>query len=316
MKEYITPIMPIKHDMGNINVFIKRDDLLPFSFGGNKVRIALEYFMDMESKCMDCMIGYGSACSNLNRVLANLSYQNEKKCYIVSAIDDSIGDKTNNSDMVEACGAVLKYCTKDNVAETIQKVIDDCCEKGLNPYYINGDKYGKGNEAVPVRAYKKAYEEIRKQATQMNINFDYIFCATGTGMTQAGLIAGKYISNGSEKIVGISISRNVDAEKSVIKNYIKKYFEEQSILCKNNPEINVVDKYLCGGYGKYNSEVEKVISDMFKINGVPMDPVYTGKGFYGMREYIKDKKIKDVNVLFIHTGGTPLFFDNIDLIKN
>lgn len=55
------------------NIYIKREDLLPFSFGGNKVRIALEFFRDMKQKSKDCIIGYGSSRSNLVRAVANMA---------------------------------------------------------------------------------------------------------------------------------------------------------------------------------------------------------------------------------------------------
>jgi D-cysteine desulfhydrase len=48
---------------------------------------------------------------------------------------------------------------------------------------------------------------------------------------------------------------------------------------------------------------------MYKVNGIPLDPIYTGKAFWGMKEYIKDMQMAGKNILFIHTGGTPLFFD-------
>lgn len=68
-----TPIMKISWADLPCNIYIKRDDLLPISFGGNKVRIAREFFDDMDAKGMDCMVGYGNARSNLSRALAALN---------------------------------------------------------------------------------------------------------------------------------------------------------------------------------------------------------------------------------------------------
>ena len=68
-----TPITQLRHNENSNQFFIKRDDLLPFSFGGNKVRIAEEYFKDMLQKDCNCIISYGSSKSNLNRVIANMS---------------------------------------------------------------------------------------------------------------------------------------------------------------------------------------------------------------------------------------------------
>lgn len=54
---------------------------------------------------------------------------------------------------------------------------------------------------------------------------------------------------------------------------------------------------------------------MMVLNGIPLDPTYTGKAFLGMRDYIIKNNISNKNVPFIHTGGTPLFFDNLRNVK-
>lgn len=68
------------------------------------------------------------------------------------------------------------------------------------------------------------------------------------------------------------------------------------------------DEYLCNGYGTYNRQIEKTIHQQLTCNGMPLDPTYTGKAFWGMREYIKKNKIVGKKILFIHTGGTPPVF--------
>lgn len=101
-----------------------------------------------------------------------------------------------------------------------------------------------------MRAYVKVYEDIKGQ-------FDYIFLATGTGMTQGGLLAGKAIHGGTEKIVGISVARNSIQETAVLKNSLECFSTRiQKIDCG---EINVEDAYLCDGYGTYNRQIEKTI---------------------------------------------------------
>ena len=70
INQYKTPIYDMNYSDQKNEFFIKRDDLLPFSFGGNKVRIAEQYFRDMKKKDCDCIIAYGSSRSNLCRVIA------------------------------------------------------------------------------------------------------------------------------------------------------------------------------------------------------------------------------------------------------
>lgn len=308
-----TPIQEIKTSTPSTRIFIKREDLIPFSFGGNKVRIAYEYYADMDAKGKNCMIGYGNARSNLCRVLANMNYFRQGVCHIISpSDDDGTRIETANSRIVKSCGAIIHQVDKRAVADAVESVITECEESGLSPYYMYGDKYGKGNEAVPVRAYVKVYDEIQQQSKEMKINFDAIFLATGTGMTQAGLVAGRQLSGGTERIIGISVARKKEQEKQVLSNFVTTYFESVGSKLITD-ELEVVDDYLCGGYGQYDDNIAYAIKNMFLKEGIPLDPTYTGKAFYGMLQTIIKETITG-NVLFIHTGGTPLFFDNINLI--
>ena len=91
------------------------------------------------------------------------------------------------------------------------------------------------------------------------------------------------------------------------------YIEEQleSILCQSRPvdEILLLDDYRQGGYGRYDERIESCIHEQYRRNGIPLDPVYTAKAFWGMQEYLKETGIKKNKILFLHTGGGPLFYD-------
>lgn len=300
-----TPVIQIPDEKNSI--YVKRDDLLPFSFGGNKVRIALEFINDMKKQGKDCIVGYGNARSNLSRALANLCYQFKIPCHIISPADeDGTRIDTYNSKMVLSCDAKFHYCRKTNVKETVESVLKDIRKEGLKPYYIYGDSTGKGNEHTPMLAYAKLYEEIKGQ-------YDYIFLATGTGMTQGGLLAGKAINNGAEKIIGISVARSAAQEIEVLCKSLECFSDRIQRI--ENYEINVEDAYLCDGYGTYNRQIEKTIHQQLTCNGMPLDPTYTGKAFWGMQDYLNRKCITGKKVLFIHTGGTPLFFDYMNGIQ-
>lgn len=310
--DYPTPITEIKHRISSAHIYVKRDDLLPFSFGGNKVRIAKEFYTDMEQQGKNCMIGYGSSKSNLNRVLANMSYLC-RECHIISPLEaDGTYKATANSKMVKECGAIIHTCEKNNVAKKVKEVIDECTQKGLQPYYIYGDEYGQGNKITPVRAYAEVYREICEQKEKMKLEFEHIFLATGTGMTQAGLIAGRQLEAGKEQITGISIAREKSIERQVIADYVNAYLGSKGKDIETK-EVIVNDNYLCGGYSKYDEKIVNVIKYIFRNEGIPLDTTYTGKAFNGMLDIVSKEKING-NVLFIHTGGTPLFLDNVGMI--
>lgn len=306
-----TPITQLRHNESSNQIYIKRDDLLPFSFGGNKVRIAEEYFKDMLQKDCNCIISYGSSKSNLNRVIANMSRAEGIPCYVISPEDiDSEKQVTFNSILVTETGANIISCSRDNIADTVESVINQCMNDGLTPYYINGDKYGKGNKEVPVRAYIKAYEEILEYEKNAGIEFDYIFHASGTGMTQAGLLCGSILNHDEKEIIGISIARSSETGAIPIKDSIDSYFISSNIN-KTDAPIAFTDKYVCGGYGKYNNQIISTVQRVYNTEGIALDTTYTGKAFWGMTEYIKENGIYNKNILFIHTGGSPLFFDDL-----
>lgn len=293
------------------NIFIKRDDLIPFSFGGNKVRIAIEFIKDMYEQGKNCIIGYGNKKSNLTRAISNLCSKLNIPCYIVSPYENEVVNECSyNEDLSKLCGALFYECDKNEVSATVETVIKLCESKGFRPYYINGDKYGKGNEVVPVKAYYNAYKEILDYERNENIKFDYIFLPTGTGMTQAGLMCGKVDSDSKSRIVGISIARKKDDELVVLQKYVDLFLRKNKIT-SSNKEFLIDDSYILGGYGKYSIEIENTILNIFQKYGIPLDPTYSGKAFYGMLEYVKKEQFINKNILFIHTGGTPLFFDFI-----
>lgn len=297
-----TPIIKIENR--NNELYVKRDDLLPFSFGGNKVRIALTFLEDMRQQGKNCIVGYGNARSNLSRALANLCYQQNIPCHIISpSEEDGTRIDTFNSRMVQSFNAVFHYCSKVKVKDAVESIMKELQEKGLKPYYIYGDSNGKGNEHIPLKAYSEVYQEIKGQ-------FDYIFLATGTGMTQGGLLVGKAKNNGNENIIGISIARDSAYETEILHDALINYRKRVEKI--DIPEIMVIDDYLSGGYGKYNENIQKIISTQMKKNGMPLDPTYTGKAFYGMLEYLKQNKIFGKKILFLHTGGVPLYFDYLE----
>lgn len=308
MNNYVTSIVRT-HEREN-NIYIKRDDLLPVAFGGNKVRIASEFISDMRRSGKNTIVGYGNSRSNMCRALAVLCSMEHIPCHIISSGDDDGSyQDTWNGLIINSTGAVIHKCRKTEVAPTVESVCKGIIDSGHKPYYIFGDKFGKGNEATPLKAYDSVYKEISEQTPEIlggGYKFDYIFLPTGTGMTQSGLIAGQYRCQGNEKIIGISVARKEDVVKKIIADNLNKYLNTE----KFHPEsVIVTDKYLKDGYGLYDDKIIGTIDHVLQNEGIALDPVYTGKGYNGMLEYLQDEGIQGKNVLFILTGSIPLFFD-------
>lgn len=294
-------------------IYIMREDLLPFSMGGNKVRIAGAFFRDMQEKNCDAMLIYGEKHSNLCRVLSNLCCSRGIFCVMICSHGENEEEKvTNNTRFIEWSGTEIVHCKKTEIAETVEAQMNRLREMGKKPYYIYGDKTGRGNEGTAAAAYAEAYEEIREFEKKMDREFDYIFLPSGTGATQSGLLCGHFRAEDKKKIMGIMISsREKERMFSVIQDGIEEYHKKSGRGLKTDyeKEIFLLDEYRIGGYGLYDERVKACIRRQYRTNGIPLDPIYTGKAFWGMEEYIKENHIKNSRILFLHTGGTPLFYD-------
>ncbi len=119
-------------------------------------------------------------------------YYGVKCCIISPKDDDGQRVETSNSKIVRLCDSEIVICSKDNVSKTVSETISRHKDAGYFPYYIYGNEFG-------------------------------------TGMTQAGLLSGKLVSNGKEKIVGISVARKTEQETNVIYDYVKSFFKKKQL---------------------------------------------------------------------------------------
>ena len=291
------------------NLYIKREDLIPYSFGGNKARKGLLFFKEIDKGGYDCVVTYGSSHSNHCRIIANMAAARKMKCYLISPRE--ISDVTYNSKFMKLFDAEMLSVPVEKVHSEIEKKIAQLKRDGFNPYFIPGG--GHGN--IGTQAYVECYKEIKEYEIENNIKFDYIFFASGTGTTHAGLVCGQLIYKDNRKIVGISIARKNPYGRKIVLDSIREYMPNEEE--RNIQEKTIfIDDYIGAGYGKDNLKITKTIKDVMINYGIPLDSTYTAKAFYGMCAYLKKTNIKDKKILFIHTGGTPLFFNDIDVINS
>lgn len=291
------------------NLYIKREDLIPISFGGNKARKAIKFFEEIDAGDYDAVVTYGSSSSNHCRVVANMAAERGMKCYIIGP--DEASEETFNSKMMKLFNAEIITVPVNIVHDTIENKLEELKKSGVKPYFIPGG--GHGN--IGTQAFVECYEEIREYEQENNLKFDYIFLASGTGTTHAGLVCGQLIYGEKRNIIGISIARRNPRGRNVVLDSVHEYLNQHSIEV-DEKEIDdatvFCDAYVSGGYGTVNEKIDEIIVNVMKKYGVPLDRTYTGKAFWGMQEYIKEKHIENENILFIHTGGTPLFFEALN----
>lgn len=293
----------------NNNLYMKRDDLITYSFGGNKVRKALLFFEEIDMGGFDCVVTYGSSHSNHCRIIANMAATRNVKCCIIAP--EEVSDNTFNSKFMKLFGAEITTVPVRCVHNAIEEKIQQLRKDGFNPYFIPGG--GHGN--LGTQAYVDCYLEIEAYEQRYKVHFDYIFFASGTGTTHSGLVCGQLMNDEERNIVGISIARKNPRGQNVVIESISDYLYANKI-CISKKQIEektiFIDDYVGEGYGKDNNEVVEIIKSVMIKYGVPLDSTYTGKAFLGMKKYIIKKQIEGKNILFIHTGGTPLFFDDVE----
>lgn len=314
-----TPIVEMSGGYGENRYYIKREDMIPFSFGGNKARKAAEFYKEIKACGADVVMTYGSNSSNHCRIIANMAASMGIACHIISPEENR--ERLYNTRLVEDFGAAVETCPVTEVSGTIDRRMETFRQEGRNPYFIMGG--GHGNPGT--HACVNTYREIAAYERQEGISFDYIFHASGTGTTQAGLVSGKLLSDaerkesgqpaGGQKIVGISIARAQERGREVVRQSIEDYLGARYAELYREEELVFTDEYCMGGYGKYTPEVAETIKEVMERDGIPMDTTYVGKAFHGMRRYVEAHRLQGKNILFIHTGGTPLYFDLLDRQK-
>ncbi len=253
----------IGDDAGGNQIYIKRDDLLPFSLGGNKVRIAEQFYADMREKGCDTMIIYGSRHSNLCRVLSDLCCSRGTPCLMIcSREEQEDAAPTGNTHLIGWTDTEIISCGKNEIAQAVDRAMARVRARGGTPYYIYGDRTGAGNEGVAAAAYAQAYGEIQEFERANGWEFDYIFCPSGTGATQSGLICGHLLAGDRKRIMGILISsRETGRARRVIRAGVRAYFaaHRTALPDRFEDEIILLDQYRQDGYVLHDGRIEGVI---------------------------------------------------------
>lgn len=129
----------------------------------------------------------------------------------------------------------------------------------------------------------------------INIPFDYICSASGTGGTISGIISSL---RGNQKAIGFSVLKT----KGYHEREVKRYLSSVQVPAPLNWEVN--EEYHFGGYAKYNTELLKFIDAIEHTHHIPLDQVYTGKMLYGVYDLIRKGYFpKGSTIVAVHTGG-------------
>lgn len=280
-----------------VEVFVKRDDTFPLAGGGNKAR-KLQYILyQAKMEGADAIVTAGDINSNHCRATAVMASSLAMKVKLVIHNSHPENEKySKNMAVSRLCGAEIIYCEKSDVKDVMDRAMDDFASHGYKPFYI----YGGGHLLSGSYAY---YDVVKNMKN--GVGYNYVYLASGTGTTQAGLYVGFKRFFPKTKVCGISIAR--DAARGAMEIY-KSVIELENYLSLSThseiTDINFSDKFLADGYETASSEILSLIRKMATSEGLLLDPTYTGKAFLGLNSHIKSGEIKEnERVLFWHTGG-------------
>jgi len=294
-----TPITELKGLENQARIFIKRDDLNGLLISGNKTR-KLEYLIaDAKMKKCDTIITCGPVQSNHCRTTAVFAQQFGFECHLLLRVKGA-PDKiyTGNLLIDKLLGARVTYITPkqyDKRMEIMNGYAEKLKHKGKKTYII---PEGGSNE-IGALGYLDCMTEMADFIKQHKI--EAVYCAVGSGGTYAGLLLGKKLSKLTIDLNGIIICDTVAYFKERIWEICQAAIDKFNLSAKiMDKEINLIDGYVGKGYGIPYYEELKIIERLAR-SGIILEPVYTGKAFYGMLGHLKKNRYK--KVIFIHTGG-------------
>ena len=291
----------VSRELGK-NIWIKRDDFTGAEMSGNKVR-KLEFSIAQALKEeADVLITAGGIQSNHARATAAAAARLGLKSHLVLNI--SAPPKTEGNYLLDKMfGAEITLLDENGditLSQKMEQVADEYRANGHKPYIIPvGASNGVGNFG-----YLNTVREIMEQEKKLGLKFDAVVCAVGSGGTYSGLYLGNRIFEAGKKIVGITVCDNKDYFTKVCGTIVDQTLGLLGEGPDDDKAFTFIDGYKGFGYAISKADELEFIAGIAAKEGIILDPVYTGKAFYGLYNEVKKGTFDSCNnILFIHTGG-------------
>ena len=294
--------------LGGPQIWIKRDDLTGLAFGGNKSRY-LEFTL-AEATAQGCDAAVLSAVvqSNHCRQFAAACAQLGLRGVVVLREDDSImGRKSpaqGNYLLDQLCGVRIRFARPERIGAVVTEETDRLKAEGSKPF--------TGLSGLLSRiAYIQCALEIETQLCAAGVQADDVVVGSG-GTSLAGLVAGFSLLGRSARFLGTPQSK-LSQRKGVSERIAQAAVEAAAHLgleCAPDPQrIVVTDEYVGPGFGHLDRATLDSIRLLAQSEGIFVDPTYSGKGLACLIDQVRQGRFRDsTNIVFVHTGGTPLLF--------
>jgi len=299
------------------DIYIKRDDLLGLSAGGNKTR-KLEFLVaDALAQGADTLITCGAVQSNHCRLTLSAAVKEGLKCRLVleERVPGSFDTKASGNiflfNLLGAEKIKVVSAGSDMMAE-MQQVAEEVAAEGRKTYIIPGG----GSNAIGATGYAACAQEIIDQTFELGLNIDTLVCASGSAGTQAGLVTGFYGCNMNIPVVGINVSRAKEEQEDIVYGLVRETADHVGVNFEiPRDAVNCFGDYVGPGYSLPTPEMAEAVKLVARTEGILLDPVYTGKTMAGLIDLVRRSYFKkDSNILFVHTGGSPALYVYADYL--
>jgi L-cysteate sulfo-lyase len=289
------------------NLWIKRDDCTGLATGGNKTR-KLEFLVgDALARGADVLITQGATQSNHARQTAAAAAHVGMACKLLlerRQERDEEYEESGNVFLDGLLGAdiVDRLPAGTDMQAAMEELAGELRATGARPYVIPGG----GSNPIGALGYVACAEELESAP----LPIDWVVHATGSTGTQAGLLAGFGAMNSDVRVLGVSVRHKEDAQVDAV--YALAGDTAATIGAEGGVSrtgVLVDDRWVGGGYGVPTDTMIDAVRLVASVEGILLDPVYSGKGFAGLLGNIAEGRFAaDDNVVFLHTGGSAGLF--------
>ncbi len=304
---------------GKVNVYIKRDDLLPGTSGGNKTRKLDFCIADALAKGADTIITCGAVQSNHCRLTLSWAVKEGLDCYLVleERVKNSYNPEASGNNflfrLLGVKGITVVPGGSDMMGE-MEKVAEKLKAKGKKPYIVPG---GASN-ALGALGYVGCMEEIMHQMFTQGLTFDHMVVPSGSAGTHAGIIAGMIGNNINIPVTGIGVNRPKAVQQEAVHKLANQALDligvEQRVPAD---KVIAFDDYVGPGYSLPTDAMVEAVKLLARTEGILLDPVYSGKAMSGLIDLVRKGYFREgSNILFLHTGGSPALYAYLDCFGN
>jgi 1-aminocyclopropane-1-carboxylate deaminase/D-cysteine desulfhydrase-like pyridoxal-dependent ACC family enzyme len=285
-------------------LLMKRDDLLSFAQGGNKVRKMQTTAAEAIAAGADTLITCGGVQSNHARVTAAAGAALGMRVILV--VNGARPDPLSGNARLDALfGADVRYVgSREERNTTMTAVADDLRAAGKHPFIV---PLG-ASTVTGALGFARGVEELAASPHRPSA----IVHSTSSGGTQAGLTIGTALFGVKTEILGVSADEPSSVLAAVVRELLdgaaRRLGAQPATIGADRPVV-VDDRFVGAGYGKPTSASAEALELVARTEGIVLDPVYTAKAMAGLISFVRERRWQRADtVLFWHTGGVPGFF--------